>query len=81
MIAICTQKHLILQKNDSRFIETDWIVNLYQFKSLTKYDIISILLSISKLISGRVERASATEMVDSGSIFSRVKPTILKLGI
>ena len=34
-----------------------------------------------KAISGRVERASATEAVDSGSIPGRVKPKTLKIGI
>ena len=32
-------------------------------------------------ISGRVDRASATEAVDSGSIPSRVKPKTVKIGI
>ena len=32
-------------------------------------------------ISGRVERATATEAVDSGSIPGRVKPKIIKIGI
>ena len=32
-------------------------------------------------ISGRVDRASATETVDSGSIPSRVKPKTIKIGI
>ena len=37
----------------------------------------SILLSLR----GRVDRASATEAVDSGSIPSRVKPKTIKIGI
>ena len=32
-------------------------------------------------ISGRVDRASATETVDSGSILGRVKPKTVKIGI
>ena len=32
-------------------------------------------------ISGRVDRASATEVVDSGSIPGRVKPKTIKIGI
>ena len=32
-------------------------------------------------ISGRVDRASATETVDLGSIPSRVKPKTIKIGI
>ena len=32
-------------------------------------------------ICGRMDRASATEMVDSGSIPSRVKPKTIKIGI
>ena len=32
-------------------------------------------------ISGRVDRASATEAVDTGSIPSRVKPKTIKIGI
>ena len=32
-------------------------------------------------ISGRVDRASATETVDSGSILGRVKPKTIKIGI
>ena len=32
-------------------------------------------------ISGRVDRASATEAVDSGSVPSRVKPKTIKIGI
>ena len=32
-------------------------------------------------ISGRVDRASATETVDSGSIPSRIKPKTMKIGI
>ena len=32
-------------------------------------------------ISGRVDRASATETVDSGSIPGRVKPKTIKIGI
>ena len=35
----------------------------------------------SKSISGRVDRASATEAVDSGSIPGRVKPKTIKIGI
>ena len=33
------------------------------------------------LISGRVDRASATETVDLGSIPGRVKPRTIKIGI
>ena len=36
---------------------------------------------INKPISGRVDRASATEAVDSGSIPGRVKPKTTKIGI
>ena len=36
---------------------------------------------IIQTISGRVDRASATETVDSGSISSRVKPKTTKIGI
>ena len=32
-------------------------------------------------ISGRVDRASATEAVDLGSILGRVKPKTIKIGI
>ena len=32
-------------------------------------------------ISGRVDRASATEAVDTGSISGRVKPKTIKIGI
>ena len=32
-------------------------------------------------ISGRVDRASATKAVDSGSIPGRVKPKTIKIGI
>ena len=32
-------------------------------------------------ISGRVDRASATEAVDSGSIPGRVKPNTIKIGL
>ena len=32
-------------------------------------------------ISGRVDKASATDTVDSGSIPSRVKPKTIKVGI
>ena len=32
-------------------------------------------------ISGRVNRASSTEAVNSGSILRRVKPTTIKIGI
>ena len=32
-------------------------------------------------VSGRVDRASATEAVDLGSIPSRVKPKTIKIGI
>ena len=32
-------------------------------------------------ISGRVDRASATEAVDTGSIPGRVKPKTIKIGI
>ena len=34
-----------------------------------------------KPISGRVDRASATEAVDSGSISGRVKPNTIKINI
>ena len=34
-----------------------------------------------KPISGRVDRASATEAVDTGSIPGRVKPKTIKIGI
>ena len=33
------------------------------------------------MISGRVDRASSTKTVDSGSIAARVKPKIIKVGI
>ena len=36
---------------------------------------------ILKPISGRVDRASATETVDLGSIPGRVKPKTIKIGI
>ena len=35
----------------------------------------------SAKISGRVDRASATETIDLGSIHSRVKPKTIKIGI
>ena len=38
------------------------------------------LLNI-KPISGRVDRASATEAVDAGSLPGRVKPNAIKIGI
>ena len=34
-----------------------------------------------KIYSGRVDRASATEAVDTGSIPGRVKPKTIKIGI
>ena len=34
-----------------------------------------------KPISGRVDRASATKVVDSGSISGRAKPKTIKIGI
>ena len=37
--------------------------------------------STTKPISGRVDRASATEAVDSGSIPGRVKPKTINIGI
>ena len=40
-----------------------------------------VLLANGALISGRVDRASATETVDSGSIPGRVKPKTIKIGI
>ena len=39
------------------------------------------LLPFFQPISGRVDRASATEAVDSGSIPGRVKPKTIKIGI
>ena len=33
------------------------------------------------MISGRVDRASATEVVDSGSIPGQVKPKTIQIGI
>ena len=36
---------------------------------------------LNQLISGRVDKASATETVDSGSIPGRVKPKTIKIGI
>ena len=36
---------------------------------------------MAKLISGRVDRASATEAVDSGSISGWVKPNAKEIGI
>ena len=38
-------------------------------------------LRVQHLISGRVDRASATEVVDTGSIPGRVKPKTIKIGI
>ena len=38
-------------------------------------------LCTSQPISGRVDRAPATETVDSGLIPSRVKPKTIKIGI
>ena len=40
-----------------------------------------LTLIYSDTISGRVDRASATEAVDSGSIPGRVKPKTIKIGI
>ena len=36
---------------------------------------------LATLISGRVDRASATEAVNTGSIPGRVKPKTIKIGI
>ena len=41
----------------------------------------SSLLDPNQPISGRVDRKSATEAVDSGSIPGRVKPKTIKIGI
>ena len=41
----------------------------------------SCLLALEQPISGRVDRASATEAVDTGSIPGRVKPKTIKIGI
>ena len=38
-------------------------------------------ICVFKPITGRVDRASATEAVDSGSIRGRVKPKTIKIGI
>ena len=38
-------------------------------------------IGLNKPISGRVDRASATEAVDSGSIPGRVIPKTIKIGI
>ena len=39
------------------------------------------MMPLSSTISGRVDRASVTETVDSGSIPGRVKPKTIKIGI
>ena len=39
------------------------------------------VLNIQIAFSGQVDRASATETVDSGSIPGRVKPKTIKIGI
>ena len=42
----------------------------------------NILVKLAiKPISGRVDRASATEAIDSGSIPGQVKPKTIKIGI
>ena len=41
----------------------------------------SFFFTTRQPISGRVERASATETVDTGSIPGRVKPKTIKIGI
>ena len=42
---------------------------------------VCITASVIKPISGQVDRASATDAVDSGSIPGRVKPKTIKIGI
>ena len=42
---------------------------------------LSVVVWIERPISGRVDRASATEAVDTGSIPGRVKPKTIKIGI
>ena len=50
-------------------------------KFLSKRVDSSMYVSYDKPISGRVDRASATEAVDTGSIPGRVKPKTIKIGI
>ena len=50
-------------------------------KKRTKLTNFKLYIDHYKLISGRVDRASATEAVDSGSIPGLVKPKTIKIGI
>ena len=50
-------------------------------KSQCKIGLNQQMSNITVPISGRVDRASATEAVDSGSIPGRVKPKTIKIGI
>ena len=56
------------------------MVNILQLRCA--FELVFILNYVFILpISGRVDRASATEAVDSGSIPGRVKPKTIKIGI
>ena len=54
---------------------------LQRKKPSSLHNIFQLLLTLLKPISGRVDRASSTEMVESGSIPGRVKPKTTKIGI
>ena len=55
-------------------------IHLYQKIACKKVARVNAALVI-KSISGRVDRASASEAVDSGSIPGRIKPKTIKIGI
>ena len=62
--------------NDIFSSEKESLMNLLLYLS-----VLEIVIQSTKPISGRVNRASATETVDTGSIPGRVKPTTIKIGI
>ena len=64
---------LIVQKNKNK--------KLHCGIAVLGYKVISLSLSKALPISGRVDRASAAEAVDLGSIPGRVKPKTIKIGI
>ena len=62
--------------NDVFSSEKESLMNLLLYLS-----VLEIVIQSTKPISGRVNRASATETVDTGSIPGRVKSTTIKIGI
>ena len=67
----------------SIFLDLRKAYDIYHLSSIKELSSINSIFAvyIKELIRGRVDRASATDVVDTGSIPGRVKPKTIKIGI